>query len=444
MPEKRAVDAHSSLKENWGRVVGRGDREGALDRRQSWWKPRNVTLVTPGNAAEASERALDGRLTCTFSESWPSVICAPRLRAILRRAEFFQTISHTRGGPNYHAHTKKALKTANFAGYSTCEAINKPTNIWPVCFIEAQRIEGHIAGGKVAKKKKDNGHRTTAGNEDQAGNGGERASTGAAGNEHTGSGHRACMGRVLRSQAGEEAAEIEHGAPATSVTSAKGRGSSAQAAGNEYTGSGHRAHGGRPSSAYGAGIVGTGGRRAHRRCMGRGLSTRAAGNEHGQRVTSTQATAIEPVGDGYRACMEWISWAWAGRVTSAQAADSEPKWPPAVTMRAPTAGEIAAQAAADVATPTPAAAAARMTRVGPGTRPRAATTRAPVAPSAFRTGAGALRTGPGGVDAGGSRPPTAVGGRRMVAAGIDLIDVKLGADTGKGPTGEEEEFLFDV
>ncbi|KAJ7876491.1 hypothetical protein B0H14DRAFT_2568204 [Mycena olivaceomarginata] len=37
------------------------------------------------NAAEVSERALDGHLTCTFSESWPSVICAPRLRAILRR-----------------------------------------------------------------------------------------------------------------------------------------------------------------------------------------------------------------------------------------------------------------------------------------------------------------------------------------------------------------------
>ncbi|KAJ7814410.1 hypothetical protein B0H14DRAFT_2604164 [Mycena olivaceomarginata] len=85
MPEKRAVNAHSGLKENWGRAVGRGDREGALDRRQSWWKPRNVTLVTPGNAAEASERALDGRLTCTFSESWPSVICAPRLQVILRR-----------------------------------------------------------------------------------------------------------------------------------------------------------------------------------------------------------------------------------------------------------------------------------------------------------------------------------------------------------------------
>ncbi|KAJ7877950.1 hypothetical protein B0H14DRAFT_1662625 [Mycena olivaceomarginata] len=142
------------------------------------------------------------------------------------------------------------------------------------------------------------------------------------------------------------------------------------------------------------------------------------------------------------------------------------KWPPAVTTRAPTAGENAARAAADVATPAPAAAAARTTRVGTGTRPRAATTRAPVAPSAFRMGAGALRTGPGlstpvaGAGGGGrtsvaattrapsvlrtSRPPTAVGGRRVVAAGIDPIDVELGADAGEGPTGEEEEFLFDV
>ncbi|KAJ7679868.1 hypothetical protein B0H14DRAFT_3682130 [Mycena olivaceomarginata] len=234
MPEKRAVDAHSSLKENWGRVVGRGDREGEL--KEPW----------TGGSRGGSQG-----IKLAFGNLRPAIASNSE------EAEFFQTISHTRGGPNYHA--KKALKTANFAGYSTSEAINKPTNIWPVRFIEARRIEGRIAGGKVAKKKKDNGHRTTAGNEDQAGNGGERASTGAAGNEHTGGGHRACMGRVSRSQAGEEAAEIEHGAPATSVTSAKGRGSSAQAAGTEYTGSGHRAHGGRPSSAYGAGIVGTGG-----------------------------------------------------------------------------------------------------------------------------------------------------------------------------------------
>jgi hypothetical protein len=33
----------------------------------------------------------------------------------------------------------------------------------------------------------------------------------------------------------------------------------------------------------------------------------------------------------------------------------------------------------------------------------------------------------------------------VVAAGIDPIDVELGADAGEGPTGEEEEeFLFDV
>ncbi|KAJ7812253.1 hypothetical protein B0H14DRAFT_2605887 [Mycena olivaceomarginata] len=86
------------LKENWARAVGRGDRERALDGRQSKLAFGNLRPAIASNSEEA---------------------------------EFFQTISHTRGGPNYHAHTKKALKTANFAGYSTSEGINKPTNIWP-------------------------------------------------------------------------------------------------------------------------------------------------------------------------------------------------------------------------------------------------------------------------------------------------------------------------
>jgi hypothetical protein len=79
MVEKSAVDADNGLRENGWRAVWRDDRERALDRRKSWWKPRNVTLVTSGNAAEASGRALDGRLTCTLIESRPSVICAPYL-----------------------------------------------------------------------------------------------------------------------------------------------------------------------------------------------------------------------------------------------------------------------------------------------------------------------------------------------------------------------------
>ncbi|KAJ7789308.1 hypothetical protein B0H14DRAFT_3574181 [Mycena olivaceomarginata] len=61
----RAVDAHNGLKEHWWRSVWRGDRERALDGRMSWWKPRNVTLIT--------------------SESSASEICAPNLPAILKR-----------------------------------------------------------------------------------------------------------------------------------------------------------------------------------------------------------------------------------------------------------------------------------------------------------------------------------------------------------------------
>ncbi|KAJ7819444.1 hypothetical protein B0H14DRAFT_2600611 [Mycena olivaceomarginata] len=98
MLEKRAVDAHNGLKEHWWRSVWRGDRERALDRRMSWWKPRNVTLVTSGNAAEASGRALDGRLTNS------------------EEAELFKTISQNRGGPNHHAHTKRALNDHQLSG----------------------------------------------------------------------------------------------------------------------------------------------------------------------------------------------------------------------------------------------------------------------------------------------------------------------------------------
>jgi hypothetical protein len=79
MLEKMTVDARNGLKENGCRAVRRRDRERHLGGRMSWWKLRNVTLVTSGNAAEASGRALDGRLTCTLTESWPTVICAPHL-----------------------------------------------------------------------------------------------------------------------------------------------------------------------------------------------------------------------------------------------------------------------------------------------------------------------------------------------------------------------------
>jgi hypothetical protein len=47
MLEVRALDARSGLEENEGRAVRRGDQETALDGRKSWWKPRDVTLVTP-------------------------------------------------------------------------------------------------------------------------------------------------------------------------------------------------------------------------------------------------------------------------------------------------------------------------------------------------------------------------------------------------------------
>jgi hypothetical protein len=67
MLEARALDAHSALEENECRAVRRGDQERGLDGRKSWWKPRDVTLVTPGSVAETSGRALDGRLACALT-----------------------------------------------------------------------------------------------------------------------------------------------------------------------------------------------------------------------------------------------------------------------------------------------------------------------------------------------------------------------------------------
>ncbi|KAJ7838907.1 hypothetical protein B0H14DRAFT_2588240 [Mycena olivaceomarginata] len=72
---------------------GERSRERALDGRKSWGMPGDVTVVTPGNAAEASGRALDGRLTCALTENLTSEICAPHLRAILRRQNFSRPLT---------------------------------------------------------------------------------------------------------------------------------------------------------------------------------------------------------------------------------------------------------------------------------------------------------------------------------------------------------------
>ncbi|KAJ7816767.1 hypothetical protein B0H14DRAFT_2602445 [Mycena olivaceomarginata] len=224
-------------------------------------------------------------------------------------AEFFQTISHTRGGPNYHAHTEKALKMANFAGYSTSEGINKKITV---------QLRGRIAGGKVAKKKKDNGNRTTAGNEvgtkkGTAGN--ERtperqatstraATIGGAWDGYRGSRQgrrrqRLSMGRQQRVHRGGDQER-------------RRRVTNTWAVAIEHTGE-------RPSSTYGAGIVGTAGRVTTSAWAADSQRTDGAwGRDEacGRRVTST--------GSGrWLSSVYGVAWARAGRVTSAQAADSE-------------------------------------------------------------------------------------------------------------------------
>ncbi|KAJ7737201.1 hypothetical protein B0H14DRAFT_2638804 [Mycena olivaceomarginata] len=141
--EKRVVDVQNSLKEYWWRAVRRGDRRRALDGRTSWRKPRDVTPVTPDNAAEASGRALDGRFTRTRTESSASGICAPHSQEILKKQNPSKPLAKTTQasrlglhsfcmtmtpkmlhiGPNYHAPTKKALKMTTFGGYSTSKGI---------------------------------------------------------------------------------------------------------------------------------------------------------------------------------------------------------------------------------------------------------------------------------------------------------------------------------
>ncbi|KAJ7798889.1 hypothetical protein B0H14DRAFT_3788958 [Mycena olivaceomarginata] len=281
MPEKRAVDAHSGLKENWGRAVGRGNREGALDGRQSWWKPRNVTLVTPGNAAEASERALDGRLTCTFSESWPSVICAPRLRAIPRRQNSAKPLAIpaelSRLGPNYHAHTKKALKTTNFAGYSTSEGIyevqephrfRKYFNILHIIYVIIPQIHGQYSIPRDSKHLQVCGHWN----------------------------HVCARKEGGRQRVHEQGRSGARGAETKRATSAHGTWI-------EHGSGRQRAHRWRPSGTQGAGIESPGGGGGQRE-----IEHRTAGNErawggdqaHGWWPSSTRATAIERIWSGYR------------------------------------------------------------------------------------------------------------------------------------------------
>ncbi|KAJ7884142.1 hypothetical protein B0H14DRAFT_3128443 [Mycena olivaceomarginata] len=294
MPEKRAVDAHSGLKENWGRAVGRGDREGALDGRQLWWKPRNVTLVTPGNAAEASERALDGRLTCTFSESWPSVICAPRLRAILRRQNSSKPLAIpaelSRLGPNYHAHTKKALKTTNFAGYSTSEGIYEvqEPHRFRKLFLETQSIYKCVDIGITYAHGRDQAGNERARDRDRAR---EQQATSA---QAVAIGHARGGYREPRRGRGQQ--EIKHRTAGNEH--AWGGGPSARVVAIEHTGNGHRARMERVSWA----LV-----RAGRQVMSAwaadtstwGADSERAGSGGGERwVTSARAADSERVGGG--------------------------------------------------------------------------------------------------------------------------------------------------
>ncbi|KAJ7891632.1 hypothetical protein B0H14DRAFT_2560688 [Mycena olivaceomarginata] len=94
--EKKAVDAHNGLKEDWWQAVGE----------------------TTGKDLWAG-----GRRGRSQEIKFGSGNLRPALTSNSEEAELLKTIIQTRGGPNYHAHTKKALKTNIFGRYWTFEGI---------------------------------------------------------------------------------------------------------------------------------------------------------------------------------------------------------------------------------------------------------------------------------------------------------------------------------
>ncbi|KAJ7834543.1 hypothetical protein B0H14DRAFT_2590822 [Mycena olivaceomarginata] len=100
-------------------------------------KPRDVTLVTSGNAAEAK---------FGFGNLRPALVSNSE------EAELFQTIIHTRGAPNYHAHTKKALKTTNSVVYIISEGINEKTSKIAMVENKAKYIKRQMGRGRGCTK----------------------------------------------------------------------------------------------------------------------------------------------------------------------------------------------------------------------------------------------------------------------------------------------------
>ncbi|KAJ7878865.1 hypothetical protein B0H14DRAFT_3776386 [Mycena olivaceomarginata] len=278
MLEKRAVDAHNGLKENGWRAVWRGDRERALDGRKSWWKPRNVTLVTSGNAAEG--KLAFGNLR-------------PALATNSEEVEFFQTINHTRGGPNWHAHTKKSLNNHQLG--DTSVDIQRRAYSSGVYGIDGEDLEQREKQKK--RSEEDDGEQVWG--EKQARCGIREEVRRMCSVQRRGQGHYSKM---------HASTQVSDSKCEEWISRSPGGESSAQAAGIERTwiavsrhaDSGRIVHGWREASA------------------------RAARNEHGDRAWEWRATSAraERTGDDHRAPMVQVSRARA----RARAARNEGAW----------------------------------------------------------------------------------------------------------------------
>ncbi|KAJ7810703.1 hypothetical protein B0H14DRAFT_2607120 [Mycena olivaceomarginata] len=122
----------------------------------------------------------------------------PALTSNSEEAELLKTTIQTRGGPNYHAHTKKALKTNIFGRYWKSEGSTETFEI-----VDRSGIEGPGGGEETGIEYR------AAGNE-RAWGGDQACGRRAVGKEHAGGSHRARMQRVSWAWVQARAAGNEH------------------------------------------------------------------------------------------------------------------------------------------------------------------------------------------------------------------------------------------
>ncbi|KAJ7774433.1 hypothetical protein B0H14DRAFT_3588389 [Mycena olivaceomarginata] len=311
MLESGAVDAQDSLEESWGQAAGRGDRERPLDERKSWF--------SRGGSQEVKFDL--GNLR-------------PALSSNSEETELLSIVNHIRGGPNWHEHTKKSLKTHQtyrpqihaqvgshrgvFVFNVQQAPVKRPSGIWFDCNLEHLNIgvwtvgteragrdgEAHIVRG--ASRDSGQARKGTRAASNERESGGKRARMGW--QSWAGRGHGRGCGRRVTSARGR----------GRRVTSARGRGRrvmSSRAARSKHKSGGKRMLGRREAStrtARAGGIKREGGGNAREM---RASSARAAGfRRRGRQASNTRAAGNEREGGEQRARGRGASSARAGGI----------------------------------------------------------------------------------------------------------------------------------